>query len=248
VFAHWIDGAFRAEAMAQLGGSLDGMLTEYAVLDERALVRIPAHLSYEEAACLPCAGVTAWSAVVKLGNIKPGQVVLTQGTGGVSLFALQLARLAGARVLAADRGDEKLAGAREAGAHETIDALAGPIAPEARRLTDGRGVDVAIDFVVDDDTLQAGVDALAPNGRLLILGGRRGAKLPLDAHTLLNRELAILGSRYVTRQDIVDALELVRRGAVRPIVTRTYPLEEAERVHQEVLGQSAAIGRVALIV
>jgi len=148
--------------------------------------------------------------------------------------------------VAADLGDEKLLAARAAGAHETIDALVTPIDVEARRLTDGRGVDVVVDFVATPVTLRAAVDALAPGGRLAILGVHRDSRFSVDPQRMVSGELSILGSRYVTRQDIVDSLELVRRGHVRPIVSRTFALEDAEHAHA-LLQQGAAIGRLALV-
>jgi D-arabinose 1-dehydrogenase-like Zn-dependent alcohol dehydrogenase len=233
-----------------VGRQVDGGYAEYVALPARNWIKIPAELPYAarpaEVAVI-CDAIATPYKVVRRAGIRPLEDVLVIGAGGgVGIHMVQLARYAGARVLAADRGEEKLAATREAGADATIDALAGPIARQARRLTQERGVDVAIDFVVSDETLRAGVDALAPNGRLVILGGRRGATLTVDPSTLLNRELAILGSRYVTRQDITDALELVRRGSVRPIVTRTFPLEDAELAH-ELLDRSAVIGRAALL-
>jgi D-arabinose 1-dehydrogenase-like Zn-dependent alcohol dehydrogenase len=149
-------------------------------------------------------------------------------------------------VLAADRGDAKLEAARDAGADETIDALTGPIDAQARRLTDGRGVDVVVDFVASPETLQAGLAALAPGGRLAILGVHRDSRFTVDPFWMLNGEREVIGSRYVTRQEIVDSLELVRRGLIRPTVTRTFALEEAEQVH-DLLGNGEMIGRAALV-
>jgi propanol-preferring alcohol dehydrogenase len=233
-----------------IGRQRDGGYAEYVALPARNWIKIPAGLAYEDRpaeVAIICDAIATPYKVNRRAQIKPLEDVVVIGAGGgVGIHMVQLARLAGARVLAADLGEEKLAAARQAGAHETIDALAGPIEAQARRLTDGRGVDVVIDFVVSPETLQAGFDALAPSGRLVILGGRRGARLAADAFTMLNGELAILGSRYVTRQDIVDSLELVRRGLVRPIVTRTFPLEEVERAH-ELLDRGEMIGRAATV-
>jgi NADPH:quinone reductase-like Zn-dependent oxidoreductase len=110
MFPRWLDGPFAWDYAAQIGGSLDGMLTDFAVVSEDAVVRIPDHLSFEEAATLPCAAVTAWNALTGARPLKPGQTVLTLGSGGVSLFALQLAKLFGARVIATTSSDDKAAG------------------------------------------------------------------------------------------------------------------------------------------
>src|SRR6185436_19155453 len=120
IFPRWIDGPFSLERAAQLGGSLDGMLTEHAVLHEDALVAVPAHLSYEEAAALPCAGVTAWNALTGGLPLQAGDDVLTLGSGGVSLFALQFAKAFGARVIATTSSDDKAARLRELGADEVV--------------------------------------------------------------------------------------------------------------------------------
>ena len=233
-----------------IGRQCDGGYAEYVALPARNWVKIPLGLPYEERpgeVAVICDAIATPYKVNRRAQIKPLEDVLVIGAGGgVGIHMVQLARLAGGRVLAADRGDAKLAAARDAGAHETLDALAGPLEPQARRVTDGRGVDVVIDFVVSPETLQAGFDALAPSGRLVILGGRRGAQLPVDASRMLNGELSILGSRYVTRQDIVDSLELVRRGLVRPIVSRTFALEEVEQAH-EILDRGEMIGRAAMV-
>src|SRR5438477_3992775 len=126
-FEGWLGGEpSEAKMRSNLGGALDGVLCEYRVWPALALVRTPDHLTDIEAACLPCAGLTAWSAVVKLGNIKPGQTVLTQGTGGVSIFALQFAKLAGARVIATSSSDAKIEKLRQFGADVIINYKATP--------------------------------------------------------------------------------------------------------------------------
>ena len=232
-----------------IGRQRDGGYAEYVVLPARNLVRIPAELPYEEhpeEVAVICDAIATPYKVNRRARIRPLEDVLVIGAaGGVGIHMVQLARFAGARVLAADRGEAKLA-AHAAGAHETIDALAGSIDARARALTDGRGVDVVVDFVASPDTLQAGLAALAPGGRLAILGVHRDSRFSVDPFWMLNGEREVIGSRYVTRQDIVDSLELVRRGHIRPIVTRVFALEDAERAH-ELLGQGAMIGRAALV-
>ena len=233
-----------------IGRQCDGGYAEYVALPARNLVRIPAELPYEEhpeEVAVICDAIATPYKVNRRARIKPLEDVLVIGAaGGVGIHMVQLARFAGARVLAADRGEAKLAAAHAAGAHETIDALAGSIDARARTLTDGRGVDVVVDFVASPDTLQAGLAALAPGGRLAILGVHRDSRFSVDPFWMLNGEREVIGSRYVTRQDIVDSLELVRRGHIRPIVTRVFALEDAERAH-ELLGQGAMIGRAALV-
>ena len=233
-----------------IGRQRDGGYAEYVTLPARNLVRIPADLPYDEhpeEVAVICDAIATPYKVNRRARIKPLEDVLVIGAaGGVGIHMVQLARYAGARVLAADRGDAKLAAAHAAGAHETIDAVSGTIEARARKLTDGRGVDVVVDFVASPETLQSGLAALAPGGRLAILGVHRDSRFSVDPFWMLNGEREVIGSRYVTRQDIVDSLELVRRGHVRPIVTRIFALEDAEQAH-ELLGQGAMIGRAALV-
>jgi NADPH:quinone reductase-like Zn-dependent oxidoreductase len=119
VFPRWLDGRFNVEDAAQLGGSLDGLLTEYARLDESALVRIPDHLSFSEASTLPVAGVTAWNALTGGRGLQAGETVLTLGTGGVSLFAIHFAKAFGARVIATTSSEEKAGALRALGARRS---------------------------------------------------------------------------------------------------------------------------------
>jgi NADPH:quinone reductase-like Zn-dependent oxidoreductase len=120
----WISGRYRdADARSALGGSIHGMLAEFVCLDQQGLVHVPEFLTDEEAASLPCAAVTAWNALFDSGNVQPGDSVLVQGTGGVSIFALQFARLAGARVLATSSSDAKLERLRQLGADETVNYI-----------------------------------------------------------------------------------------------------------------------------
>jgi NADPH:quinone reductase-like Zn-dependent oxidoreductase len=145
-FPRWLDGRFSVEYAAQLGGSLDGMLTEYARLDESALVRIPEHLSFSEGATLPVAGVTAWNALTGGRGLQPGETVLTLGAGGVSLFAIQFAKAAGARVIATTSSEEKAAGLRTLGADEVLNYREEPDwVARVREFTDGLGVDHVVE-------------------------------------------------------------------------------------------------------
>ncbi len=175
VFARWLDGPFDLRYADQLGGSLDGMLTEYALLEEDALVPIPAHLSYEEAAAYPCAGVTAWHALTWDGAPLPGSSVLVLGSGGVSLFALQFAKLFGARVIATTSSAQKAERLRALGADDVVDYRQVPEWDRAvRELTNGRGVDRTID-VGGATTLARSIRATAIEGRIALVGALGGA-------------------------------------------------------------------------
>lgn len=145
-FEGWLGGEpSEAKMRTALGGSVDGVLCEYRLWPAAALVRTPDHLSDVEAASLPCAGLTAWSAVVKLGNIRPGQTVLTQGTGGVSIFALQFAKMNGARVIATSSSDAKIEKLKALGADITINYRTTPEWGKLARQTTGHGVDLVVE-------------------------------------------------------------------------------------------------------
>src|SRR6266567_6983418 len=170
VFPHWIDGPFAWEYAAQLGGSLDGMLTEVAVLREEALVHIPNHLSFEEAATLPIAAVTAWNALTGSRPLQAGDTVLTLGSGGVSLFALQLAKLFGARVIATTSSEEKAQRLKALGADEVINYRTTPDWHVAvRGLTGGRGADVVVE-VGGAGTLEQSLKATAAERQISVVG------------------------------------------------------------------------------
>src|SRR5262249_10949526 len=158
------------KAKSSLGGGGPGMLAESVVLHEDGVVRVPDHLSDEEAATLPCAAVTAWHALVSAGRLKAGDSVLTQGTGGVSLFALQFARLHGARVLVPASSDDKLARARQLGAAECINYKTTPDWEEkVRELTGGAGVDHVVELG-GAGTLGKSLRAVRTSGRVSLIG------------------------------------------------------------------------------
>src|SRR5580700_5149189 len=175
-FSGWIDGAQTPERSATaLGGAVDGVLAEAIVLPQHAVVRTPEHLSDAEAATLPCAAVTAWHALFEgVDPLRPGQTVLLEGTGGVSIFGLQLAKLAGARVIITSSQDEKLVRARELGADETINYRTEPEWQDrVREKTGGRGVDHVLE-VGGKDTLGRALTALCYAGQIHLIGGVSG--------------------------------------------------------------------------
>ncbi|MFT3744929.1 MAG: NAD(P)-dependent alcohol dehydrogenase [Pyrinomonadaceae bacterium] len=172
VIAGWHDGGPTAEkSKTAIGaGAADGVLREYAVFSENSIVRVPDHLTFEEAATLPCAPITAWNALVVSGKIKAGETVLTLGTGGVSIFAVQIARYFGARVIATSSSDQKLAKVRELGADETINYRTREDWDKAvLELTDGRGVDHVIE-VGGTGTLTKSVKAVRVGGHIALIG------------------------------------------------------------------------------
>ena len=168
LFPDWQDGTFTPQAASQLGGSIDGMLTDYAVLAERALVHIPRHLSYEQASTLPCAGVTAWNALTGGRGRRAGETVLTLGSGGASLFERQIANASGARVIATAGGEAKAAPLLELGADDLIDRHATPDWPmRVRELTDGAGADHVVEVT---GLLEPAIEATALKGEIAFVG------------------------------------------------------------------------------
>lgn len=174
-FPNWIDGPVTAEKTAgSLGARGPGMLAETVVLPAQALVAVPASLSFAEASTLPCAGVVAWNALFVAGGAKPGSTVLLLGTGGVSIWALQLAKAAGLRVLITSSEDHKLNIARRLGADDTINYREQPRwAPRVRELTGGRGVDLVLE-TAGRHTLGQSMAAVRPEGTLAVVGGTSG--------------------------------------------------------------------------
>ena len=186
--------------------------------------------------------------------MQPGDTVLVFGAGGgVGIHVVQVASASGARVIAVDIGEAKLAGAQAAGADEVVDGARGDIVKQVAALTGGRGVDSVIDVVGARETLEASVAALAPGGRLVIVGVRPAAvfgdssKFTLDATAVVRKGIEVRGSRYVNATEIAQTLELLRRKKVHAIVDRTFPLEQAEQVHQ-LIRDNRLVGRAALVV
>lgn len=227
----WLDGPLTAEAARTgLGGNLDGVLCEYAVFSEQGVVTVPEYLSDEEAATLPCAGVTAWSALCDAPNglsaVRPGETVLVLGTGGVSLFALQFAKLAGARVIVTSRSDTKLARARALGADETINSQSTPDWDRAvRELTRGEGVDWVVE-IGGAGTLPLSTRAVRYGGRIALIGVLASAGTsefnPLPAMMKgVTIQGVFLGSRAAfQRMNIALAMH-----RLRPVVDRVFPFE-----------------------
>jgi D-arabinose 1-dehydrogenase-like Zn-dependent alcohol dehydrogenase len=158
-----------------------------------------------------------------------------------------MCKWARARVIAVEIAADKLAACRDAGADAVVDAGSEDVTEAILELTKGAGVDVAIDYVSSTRTLEQGVGALGIGGRLVTLGGSVGETFSVNAKVMLRKELELMGSRYCTRQEVIDSLALVARGEVTPIVTETYPLEQAEHVHRR-LEDGLVTGRAALII
>jgi NADPH:quinone reductase-like Zn-dependent oxidoreductase len=224
----WLEGrrTSQKDRTALGGGDLDGVLREYGAFHESGLVRIPDHLSYEEAATLPCAAVTAWNALIDTGKLKAGETVLTLGTGGVSVFAVQFAKMHGARVIATSSSDDKLAGVRKLGADETINYKKTPDwDKEVSRLTGGIGVDHVVE-VGGAGTLAKSVNAARTEGIVYVIGVLAGGG-GLDHVRVLMKGLRLQGIMVGSRQMFEEMNRAIVANGLKPVIDRTFPFEEA---------------------
>jgi NADPH:quinone reductase-like Zn-dependent oxidoreductase len=228
VFAQrWIAGEPTREKMrSTLGGPLDGMLAEEVVLSEEGVTPVPPHLSDEEAGTLPCAAVTAWNALVNEGGIKAGDTVLVQGTGGVSIFALQFARLLGARVIVTSSRDDKLARARELGAAEGINYRETPDwGVAAKKLTGGVGVDCVVE-VGGAGTFAQSLQAVRPGGRIGVIGVLAGGATQVSLTSILMQKIRVQGILVGDRESFEAMNRAIALHGLRPVIDRVFPLEE----------------------
>jgi len=229
IFAQrWIAGEPSRERLrSTLGGPLDGTLAELAVFDQEGLVKFPEHLSDEEAATLPCAAVTAWSALVTEGDLKAGDTVLVLGTGGVSLFALQLAKILGARVIATSSRDDKLERVRELGADGLINYREVPEwGKRAKELTGGTGVDHVVE-VGGAGTLQQSLQAVRFGGTISLIGNLSGTKTELLLTHIFMQRIRANGILVGHRESFEAMNRAIDLHRLRPIIDRVFPLEES---------------------
>jgi len=247
-FRNWIDGAPPQGPLVALGAPpTDGVLAEYTVFDEQDAVAVPAHLSVEAAAALPCAAVTAWRALVELGRVAPGESVLLIGTGGVSIFALQFARLAGARVLITSSSDEKLRRARSLGADGCINYRTSPDwEREVMKLTDGRGVDHVLE-VGGSGTLSRSIASVAVGGRIALIGVLTGVGAPGSPYGLLGRQASIHGVFVGSRGHFERMNAAIAVNRLEPIVDRIFRFDEAAAAYRH-LESGAHFGKVVLCI
>jgi D-arabinose 1-dehydrogenase-like Zn-dependent alcohol dehydrogenase len=237
-----------------VGLACDGGYAEYMCAPALNLCHLPKSIPFTEASIISDAIATPLHACREEAKVGPGRSVLVVGAGGgVGIHAVQMVKLCGGRVFGADISTEKLNTAKALGADEIINTKERDLAQEVIRLTDGKGVDAVLDFVASSQTLEASFSSLSRAGRLIILGFRPPSVFKVeptfrvDPLIVLSKGLEIHGSRYVSMAELIDAVKLVEQGKIKPVVTRTFPLEEAETAHQEILANKIT-GRAALII
>ncbi len=225
----WIDGAIDgAKARTALGGDLDGCLREFGNFDEQGLVCIPEHLSYEEAATLPCAAVTAYHALYESCGIKPDSTVLLQGTGGVSIFALQMASVLGCRIIITSSSDEKLERAKELGATDTINyKTTEDWDKKVLELTEKRGVDTVVE-VGGSGTMQRSVNAVKTGGHVAVIGVLSG-KGDFNPTSILMKSVRLQGVYVGSRQMFEDMIRLFNQYThLKPVIDKTFEFGEVK--------------------
>lgn len=244
-FQNWVDGPFRKEnAATALGGAIDGVLAEEVILEEAAAVKFPAALSFEEAATLPCAAVTAWVGLQQ-GGLAAGQSVLAMGTGGVSIFALQLAKAAGARVLLTSSSDEKLERGRRLGADATVNYRTTPDWDRvAREWTGGRGVDQLLE-VGGAGTLPLSLRAVREGGHISLVGLLTGEMADREAARKNDRGVRVDAVYVGSVRHFEEMNREIERAGLKPVIDRVFPFEEARQAY-EYLRSGAHFGKVVI--
>jgi NADPH:quinone reductase-like Zn-dependent oxidoreductase len=223
---NWLEGRLTAErGQGALGGDVDGMLAEYVVLKARGVVPILEKLSYQEAATLPCAGVTAWNAVVHAGGIKAGDVVVIQGTGGVSIFALQFARMLGARVLGTSSSEEKLERARALGLHAGINYKQSPDwSAWVRKQTNNSGADLVVE-VGGAGTLNHSLKAVRIGGVIAQVGVLSHSDKSIEIASVLRRQVQIKGIYVGSREHFEEVNRAIEDNDLHPVVSDVFTFD-----------------------
>lgn len=233
-----------------VGRDVDGGYAEYIKLPAKNFLRLPDGLDWRGKPAevgVICDAIATPVKVTRRARVTPNDTVAVFGAGGgLGVHMVMVARWARAKkIIAVDTMASKFEACLKAGADTTVDGSEGKVIEQLMDATGGRGVDVAIDFVSSKSTLEAGAGALAKGGRLITLGGH-SQPFQLDPAQLLRKEIEVMGSRYATRQEVIESLELAARGEFFPIVTEKAPLEQAEAIHERV-EKSLITARAALV-
>ena len=223
---NWLAGSpNRKKLSSTLGGPIDGVMAEYRCFPESGVYPVPEHLSDVEAATLPCAALTAWSALIGEGRIQPGESVLIQGTGGVSLFALQFAKMAGARAILISGSQEKMKQASQLGADDVLNYRSQPEWGKIiRDLAGGDGVDHIIE-VGGTDTLPQSLRAIRPGGTISMIGVLSGHEMKAQLGLIVTRQIRLQGITVGHRQGFENMCLAINRHQLKPVVDQVYPFE-----------------------
>lgn len=246
-FPSWLDGEFRPEVFARdIGISHDGWLAEKLVLPAAAVIQVPASLADRDVAALASAGLTAWNALVEVSKVKPGELVLCLGTGGVSLAALKLAKLRGARVAITSSSDEKLQIVRELGADITLNYRQHPDwAAQLMALTDNVGADVIIE-TGGQDTLGQSIAAAAANGRIVVIGVTPGQQSPIPNYlSLILKNVTIRGIANGSRKMFMELLRATEANRIETVISKTFKFADAPAAYAYFAAQKQ-VGKVLI--
>ena len=242
----WLAGEITPDAATSaLGGAIDGMLAEHVVLSEQGVVKIPAHLTDEEAACLPCAAVTAWNALVRESHVRAGDTVVLLGTGGVSLIGLQFAKMHGARCVVTSSSDDKLEVAKRLGADAVVNYRSTPDWERSvLELTGGTGADIVLE-VGGAGTFDKSLASLRFGGRMCLIGVLTGTAGPVNTAAILRRHIRVHGIYVGSREMFEEMNRAIAASGMRPHIGRSFGFEEARSAYEYLLGGAHA-GKVTI--
>jgi len=249
-FQDWLDGEIQPlTGKSALGGTIDGVFATERILPESGLIHAPAHLSFEEAATLPCAALTAWNALIEQGRLRAGQTVLVQGTGGVSLFALQFAKMSGATTILTSSSDEKLDRGRRLGATHILNYKSSPDWDKsAKELTHSMGVDHVVE-VGGQGTITRSLNAVRPSGHVHVIGVLSGtgpeAGAGVDVRSILTKSVHINGIYVGSRAMFERMNAAITANHLKPVIDRIFPFAEA-RAAFEHMQKGSHFGKIVL--
>lgn len=242
-FPDWDGGQPSASKITRMRGEhVDGFAREYVVLPESAFVKVPAGLTDLEAATLPCAGLTAWRALMVEGKVKPGDIVLIEGSGGVSIFALQFAKMAGATVIAITSTEEKMAKLKELGASYVLNYLEDPKwGAKVREITNGRGVDHVVEVVGGD--LGQTIRACRVGGQIYMVGALSRKPIQFPAGQVITGNVRIVGLTVGSHGHLEAMMRAIESNGLKPVIDRVFALEDIQQAfrHQEAKGHFGKI-------
>ncbi len=245
-FQSWLNGRPAPNVAASaLGADLDGMLTQYVTLGEQGLVKLPQHLSFEEGATLPCAGVTAWNGLVTRGQMQAGDYVLLEGTGGVSLLGLQFAAAAGAKPIITSSHDEKLERAKALGAFGTVNYKTTPDWDKAvRALTGGTGVQEVLE-VGGKDSLAHAIASLGVGGHIALIGGLGGFGGDVPALSLMTTNLTVSGIYVGSRENFEAMNAFIEKHRIKPVVDKVFDFKDAQAAY-DLMESDSFFGKIVI--